>query len=86
MDFKIPIGQTFVGRVFAQSQLIICDDLAQSDELDCKMLSEHGMGTCMDAPMIHNGMCIGTLNVADINVNITTPYNKRFFYRVSPLG
>ena len=65
MDFKIPIGQTFVGRVFAQSQLIICDDLAQSDELDCKMLSEHGMGTCMDAPMIHNGVCIGTLNVAD---------------------
>ena len=51
--------------VFAQSQLIICDDLAQSDELDCKMLSEHGMGTCMDAPMIHNGVCIGTLNVAD---------------------
>ena len=86
MDFKIPIGQTFVGRVFAQSQLIICDVLAQSDELDCKMLSEHGMGTCMDAPMIHNGVCIGTLNVADINVNITTPYNKRFFYRVSPLG
>ena len=86
MDFKIPIGQTFVGRVFAQSQLIICDDLAQSDELDCQMLSEHGMGTCMDAPMIHNGVCIGTLNVADINVNITTPYNKRFFYRVSPLG
>ena len=65
MDFKIPIGQTFVGRVFAQSQLIICDDLAQSDELDCKMLSEHGMGTCMDASMIHNGVCIGTLNVAD---------------------
>ena len=65
MDFKIPIGQTFVGRVFACAKLIICDDLAQSDELDCKMLSEHGMGTCMDAPMIHNGVCIGTLNVAD---------------------
>ena len=29
------------------------------------MLSEHGMSTCMDAPMIHNGVCIGTLNVAD---------------------
>ncbi len=65
MDFKIPIGQTFVGRVFACAKLIICDDLAQSDELDCRMLSEHGMGTCMDAPMIHNGVCIGTLNVAD---------------------
>lgn len=33
--------------------------------MDCKMLSEHGMGTCMDAPMIYNGVCIGTLNVAD---------------------
>lgn len=65
MDFKIPIGQTFVGRVFACAKLIICDDLSQSDELDCRMLSEHGMETCMDAPMIHNGVCIGTLNVAD---------------------
>ena len=66
MDFKIPIGQTFVGRVFAESQLIICDDLSLSDELDCQMLSEHGMGSCMDAPMIHNDICIGTLNVADV--------------------
>lgn len=65
IDFKIPIHQTFVGRVFACSTLIICDDLTQSDELDCKMLAENGMGTCMDAPMIHNGLCIGTLNVAD---------------------
>lgn len=65
LDFKIPIQQTFVGRVFTESRLIICDDLSQSDELDCKMLSEHGMGTCMDAPMMHNGVCIGTLNVAD---------------------
>ena len=62
---KFRLGRLLSDEFFAQSQLIICDDLAQSDELDCKMLSEHGMGTCMDAPMIHNGMCIGTLNVAD---------------------
>ena len=62
---KFRLGRLLSDEFFAQSQLIICDDLAQSDELDCKMLSEHGMGTCMDAPMIHNGVCIGTLNVAD---------------------
>ena len=65
IDFKIPIHQTFVGRAFATAKLIICDDLTQSDELDCQMLAQHGMGTCMDAPMIHNDICIGTLNVAD---------------------
>ncbi|MEG1030703.1 MAG: sensor domain-containing diguanylate cyclase [Acinetobacter sp.] len=65
IDFKIPINQTLVGRAFATAKLIICDDLTQSDELDCQMLAQNGMGTCMDAPMIHNGICIGTLNVAD---------------------
>ncbi|MEG0344582.1 MAG: sensor domain-containing diguanylate cyclase [Acinetobacter sp.] len=65
IDFKIPINQTFVGRTFATAKLIICDDLTQSDELDCQMLAQNGMGTCMDAPMIHNDICIGTLNVAD---------------------
>ncbi|MEG0344764.1 MAG: sensor domain-containing diguanylate cyclase [Acinetobacter sp.] len=65
LDFKIPINQTFVGRTFATAKLMICDDVTQSDELDCQMLAQHGMGTCMDAPMIHNDICIGTLNVAD---------------------
>ncbi len=64
MDFKIPIGQTFVGRVFAQSQLIICDDLAQSDELDCKRFPSMAWAPVWMRPMIHNGVCNGTLNVA----------------------
>ncbi|EGR3301137.1 sensor domain-containing diguanylate cyclase [Vibrio parahaemolyticus] len=63
-DFLVPIDQAFVGRVFKNQQLIICDDVSQSDELDCVMLTSSGMGTCMDAPLMHGQMCLGTLNVA----------------------
>ncbi len=50
MDFLVPIQGTMVGRVFSTGMLRICDDLAQSADLDCEMLSRHGMGCCMDAP------------------------------------
>ncbi|WP_374297507.1 diguanylate cyclase [Acinetobacter sp.] len=65
MDFPLPIDQTFIGRTFHTSKLMICDDTTVSDELDCIKLSVGGLGSCMDAPMIHNGITIGTLNVAD---------------------
>ncbi|MFQ2621572.1 diguanylate cyclase [Aeromonas caviae] len=64
MDFLVPIQGTMVGRVFSTGMLRICDDLAQSADLDCEMLSRHGMGCCMDAPMIQGTVSIGTLNVA----------------------
>ncbi|MEG2568292.1 MAG: sensor domain-containing diguanylate cyclase [Acinetobacter sp.] len=68
-DFLVPIDGTFVGRVFSSQTLTICDDLSQSNDLDCKMLSQYGMGCCMDAPMIHGNECIGTLNVAHRETN-----------------
>ena len=70
-DFLVPIAQSFVGRAFDTQQLIICDDLSQSDEIDCVMLSSSGMGTCMDAPLMHGKACLGTLNVA---------HNQTHFY------
>ena len=63
-DFLVPINQSVVGRVFNNKQLIICDDVSQSDDLDCVMLSSNGMGTCMDSPLMHGKSCLGTLNVA----------------------
>jgi diguanylate cyclase (GGDEF)-like protein len=66
-DFLVPIDQSFVGRVFTDQQLIICDDVSQYDEVDCVMLSSSGMGTCMDAPLMHGKSCLGTLNVAHKN-------------------
>lgn len=64
MEFLVPVHGTMVGRVFSTGMLTICDDLSQSDDLDCKILSQHGMGCCMDAPMIQGETSIGTLNVA----------------------
>ncbi|MFC3902448.1 diguanylate cyclase (GGDEF) domain-containing protein [Acinetobacter marinus] len=65
MEFALPIAKTFIGRAFESSKLMICDDTTVSDEEDCIMLSSGGLGSCMDAPMIHCGVTIGTLNVAD---------------------
>ncbi|TCB35362.1 sensor domain-containing diguanylate cyclase [Acinetobacter sp. ANC 4910] len=65
LDFKLPIQNTFVGRVFSTATLRICDDVTLFEELDCQMLAQNGMGSCMDVPLIHNGNCLGTLNVAD---------------------
>lgn len=64
LSFNIPIHKTFVGRVFLKKKLIICNDTSETDDLDCKMLSDGGMKSCMDAPLIFKNKCIGTLNVA----------------------
>ncbi|WP_349922145.1 sensor domain-containing diguanylate cyclase [Aeromonas veronii] len=64
MESLVPIQGTMVGRVFSTGVLRICDDLGSAADLDCKILSQHGMGSCMDAPMIQGKTCIGTLNVA----------------------
>ncbi|MFQ2093127.1 diguanylate cyclase [Aeromonas taiwanensis] len=64
MESLVPVEGTMVGRVFSSGMLAICDDLTASSDQDCVILSRHGMGCCMDAPMIQGTRCIGTLNVA----------------------
>lgn len=66
-SFDIPVHKTFVGRVFLKKKLIICNDTSETDDIDCKMLSDGGMKSCMDAPLIFKNKCIGTLNVAHNN-------------------
>ncbi|MCQ6508127.1 GAF domain-containing protein, partial [Vibrio parahaemolyticus] len=66
------IDQAFVGRVFKNQQQIICDDVSQSDEIDSVRLTSSGMGTCMDEPLMHGQMCLGTLNVAQQQTHFYT--------------
>lgn len=72
LDYDVPIADTFVGRVFSQRTLTVCDDLEQSHELDCQLLSQYGLKTCMDAPLISGDICLGTLNVAHNQTNYYT--------------
>ena len=44
---------------------MICDVTSVSDELDCIQLSSGGLGSCMNALMIYNGITIGTLSIAN---------------------
>ncbi len=64
LETLIPIETSFVGRVFQTQKLTICDHVQQSQEIDCALLSSHGLSSCMDAPLINNGSCYGTLNIA----------------------
>lgn len=72
LDYDVPIANTFVGRVFSKRTLTVCDDLEQSHELDCQLLSQYGLKTCMDAPLISGDICLGTLNVAHNQTNYYT--------------
>ena len=72
LDFKVPISTSFVGRVFSEKVVIICDELNKSAELDCVMLAQAGLGSCMDAPLICGGVCLGTLNVGHKNTHYYT--------------
>ncbi|PNH91484.1 sensor domain-containing diguanylate cyclase [Vibrio diazotrophicus] len=72
LDYDVPIANTFVGRVFSKRTLTVCNDLEQSHELDCQLLSQYGLKTCMDAPLISGDICLGTLNVAHNQTNYYT--------------
>lgn len=63
LNFMVPVDNSFVGRAYKNKKLMICDDLSKSHEIDCRMLSENGLQTCMDAPLLVANTCIGTLNV-----------------------
>lgn len=72
LDFRVPIGNTFVGRVFTAKTVLICDDLTNSTTLDGIMLAQHGMNSCMNAPLLYGDICLGTLNVAHHQSNYYT--------------
>ena len=72
LDFRVPIANTFVGRVFTKKMVLICDDLTTSADLDCIILAQSGMNTCMNAPLLYGDICLGTLNVAHQQSNYYT--------------
>ncbi|MCB1650078.1 MAG: sensor domain-containing diguanylate cyclase [Pseudomonadales bacterium] len=63
-NFTLPVHGTLVGRAFSTQRLLICNDLNESEDLDCLLLAEHELGSCMDAPMVQGNTCVGTLNIA----------------------
>lgn len=76
-DYAVPIGETMVGKAFSSGQLLICNDLAKSSDLDCVMLSKNGINSCMDAPMFAYGskQAVGTLNVGHTEVGYFKPHH-----------
>lgn len=77
MDYDIPVDDTMVGKAFSSGQLLICNDLTQSSDLDCVMLAEKGINSCMDAPMMAYGtsQAVGTLNVGQSEKDFFEPHH-----------
>ncbi|MGF1718793.1 sensor domain-containing diguanylate cyclase [Vibrio kyushuensis] len=63
LERPIPIENTMVGRVFANEKLAICNDTSSETLLDCQWLAEGGLLSCMDAPLVSNDKCFGTINI-----------------------
>ncbi|MCK6264600.1 sensor domain-containing diguanylate cyclase [Vibrio sp. ZSDE26] len=63
LERPIPIDNTLVGQVFIDEKLAICNDTSNESLLDCQWLSEGGLLSCMDAPLISDGKCFGTINI-----------------------
>lgn len=52
IDMPVPVSGTMVGRVFAQGKAEICPDLSLLDDWDCKILSDKGLKSCLDVPLL----------------------------------
>lgn len=63
IDMPVPVSGTMVGRVFAQGKAEICPDLSLSDDWDCKILSDKGLKSCLDVPLLSGSRCFGTINI-----------------------
>lgn len=72
IDMPIPIEGTVVGRVYKLMRGEICPDLFASDELDCVMLREKGLGSFMDVPLVSGSKCYGTMNVGHVEKHAFT--------------
>ncbi|WP_295893373.1 sensor domain-containing diguanylate cyclase [uncultured Vibrio sp.] len=77
LERPIPIVNTMVGNVFANQKLAICQDTSEETLLDCEWLAESGLLSCMDAPLIHNDRCYGTINIAHRQKNQFTDEEAR---------
>ncbi|MGY3572749.1 sensor domain-containing diguanylate cyclase [Vibrio paucivorans] len=66
-DQPVPIQHTLVGQAFTQHTTLKCDDMSSVDLLDCQWLSSGGLHSCIDAPLVSDGTCYGTVNIAHEN-------------------
>ena len=77
VDSLIPIQGTFVGSVFSQRELAICTDNRTPNLLDCQMLAKGGLLSCVDVPLVSEGHCYGTLNLAHHRIGAYSRHDAR---------
>lgn len=63
LGVEVPIIGTMVGRVYTSGKTEYCRDLTQPTDIDCKKLLTGNILSCIDVPLVQNGLCFGTINV-----------------------
>lgn len=82
-DTLIPISETFVGQVFLQKLVAICPDTRECQWKDCRWLESANLLSCMNAPLIHNQKCFGTLNIAHHKSDAYSQHDALIFSTLS---
>jgi PAS domain S-box-containing protein len=62
---RIPVGRGFAGRVLAQCQPIIIEDISQADVYN-PLLREKGIKSLLGVPLVVEGRAIGVLHVGTL--------------------
>jgi PAS domain S-box-containing protein len=69
-DVRIPIGQGFAGRVAAELQTVVIDDVSSADIVN-PILREAGVQSLIGVPLLHLGELLGVVHAGS--------YEKAFF-------
>ena len=65
LDQLIPIDKSTTGRAFRNKEIWVTSDTAKDSHefIDLKMLSSHGLMSCINVPLLMSGKCFGCLNL-----------------------
>lgn len=69
---RVPLGRGFAGRIAADKQPVIVDDVDHADVLN-PLLRQKGVRSLLGAPLLIGGAVIGVLHVGTVSARTFTP-------------
>ncbi len=82
---RLPINNTLVGQAIKEQRLINTREPYKSSGADAQALSEQGMQSIMNAPLIASGEVIGTINVASQKQGVYDNQEENLLVQIASL-
>lgn len=82
---KLPLEGTAVGAAIRENRIILTGDTRQSHYFDCRKMSEQGLLTTMNVPLITTEQIIGSISVATRSLNAYGPGEEGLMQQVALL-